>query len=282
MDRTEEGDLRLLNRDGELSPGAQAPLDLEASLSALRWMMVSRAYDHRMIALQRQGKTGTFSPVHGQEASVLGPAFALDPHRDWLVPSYREFVGMFHHGYPMASLTATLMGKPAAGRIPDGVRVLPIQVALATQLSHATGLAWGLKLQQRDGVVLVYFGEGASSEGDFHEACNWAGVVKAPVIFWLQDNQWAISTPRRLQSAATNLAVRAQGYGFEGVTVDGNDLFACYQAATIAVAKARAGAGPTLIEAVTYRMGFHNTTDDPNQYRDPEEERLAGEGDPIA
>ena len=144
------------------------------------------------------------------------------------------------------------------------------------------GLAWGLKLQGKDGVVIVYFGDGASSEGDFHEACNLAGVVKAPVIFLLQNNGWAISTPREIQSATTDLASRAPGYGFPGVAVDGNDLLAMYAVTAAAVARARAGDGPTLVEARTYRMWAHTTADDPTRYQNPDVLKRWEKRDPIA
>ena len=142
-------------------------------------------------------------------------------------------------------------------------------------------LAWGMQLQQQDGVSVAYFGDGSSSEGDFHESCNLAGVLKAPVIFLLQNNQWAISTPREIQSAASDLAARAPGYGFPGISVDGNDLFAVYQATAEAVTRARAGKGPTLIECHTYRMWAHTTADDPSRYVDEKEEKRWGTRDPI-
>jgi pyruvate dehydrogenase E1 component alpha subunit len=205
----------------------------------------------------------------------------LQPERDWIVPQYRETVAYVHHGYPLERITANYLGKPLSGRIPDGVNLLPTQVALAAQLQHATGLAWGLKLQKKPGIVMTYIGDGGSSEGDFHEALNLAGVVKAPIVFFLQNNQWAISTPRRLQSAAPSFSTRAPGYGFPGVEVDGNDVLAVYAASADAVERARAGEGPTLIEAVTYRMSFHNTTDDPSRYRDTAEYEEAKGRDPI-
>jgi pyruvate dehydrogenase E1 component alpha subunit len=166
--------------------------------------------------------------------------------------------------------------------MPDGVKLLPYQISLATQLPHAVGLAWGLRHQGLDGVVCVYFGDGASSEGDFHEACNLAGLRRAPVIFFLQNNGWAISTPVSRQTAAASFAARALGYGFPGELVDGNDLFAVYESACRAVARARAGEGPTLIEARTYRMGPHNTADDPTRYVDPAELEAHRALDPIA
>ena len=163
-----------------------------------------------------------------------------------------------------------------------GVNVLPYQISLAAQIPHAVGLAWGLRHQGSDAVVCVYFGDGASSEGDAHEAMNLAGVRRAPVIFVLKNNGWAISTPVRKQTAAASFAARAAGYGMAGELVDGNDLFAMHDASARAVARARAGAGPTLIEARTYRMGPHNTSDDPTRYVDPDELEERRATDPVA
>lgn len=272
----------ILQADGTLADGAQPRMDEEFLIEALRLMLLSRLYDERVIGLQRQGRFGVYSPGLGQEAAIVGSAMALDPARDWIVPQYRELMAVVHHGYPLEMITATYMGKTTeATRIPDGVNVLPTQVALAAQLPQAAGLAWGLMLLGKDAVVMAYIGEGGSSEGDFHEALNLAGVRRCPLVFFMQNNQWAISTPRRLQSAAPSFAARAEGYGFPGVQVDGNDVLAVYEASVAAVQRARAGEGPTLIEAVTYRMGFHNTTDNPSRYEDPEEREAARRRDPI-
>ncbi|MBV9414713.1 MAG: pyruvate dehydrogenase (acetyl-transferring) E1 component subunit alpha [Solirubrobacterales bacterium] len=243
-------------------------------------MLLSRRVDERAFNLQRQGRLGVFSPVNGQEASVIGSAFALDPTRDWVVPQYRELPAMLHHGYSLERFLLYCMGNPEGNRMPDGVNLLPIQISLATQLPHAVGLAWGLRHQGRDGVVCVYFGDGASSEGDFHEACNLAGVQRAPVIFLLQNNRWAISTPVSKQTAGS-FAPRAAGYGFPGELVDGNDFFAVYEATARAVTRARTGEGPTLIESRTYRMGPHNTADDPTRYVDPAELEVHRALDPV-
>ncbi|MGY1915590.1 pyruvate dehydrogenase (acetyl-transferring) E1 component subunit alpha [Blastococcus sp. HT6-30] len=273
--------LEILSPDGTVRPGAEVPLSTEQVRDALRWMMLSRTVDVRAISLQRQGRMGTFSAVRGQEASVVGSSFALDPARDWIVPQYRELPGVVRHGFPLDGYLLYWMGNPAGGRVPDGVKVLPLQIALAAQLPHAVGLGWGLKLQGSDGVVTTYFGDGASSEGDTHEAMNLAGVTRAPVVFFLQNNGWAISTPRTKQTAASNFASRAEGYGFPGVIVDGNDLFAVYTAMQQAVERARRGEGPTLIESQTYRMGAHNTADDPTRYMEPVELSGWDERDPI-
>ena len=271
----------VLAPDGTRIAGVQSRMEEEFLLEALRWMMKSRLYDNRVIALQRQGQFGVFSPGIGQEASIIGSAMAVDPARDWMVPQYRELMATVHHGLPLEVISAQYLGKIGPARIPEGVKVLPTQVSIAAQLPHATGLAWGLRLRGEDAVVLTYVGEGGSSEGDFHEALNLAGVTKAPVIFFMQNNQWAISTSRRVQSAAPSFALRAAGYGFDGVEVDGNDVMAVYDVVVTAVEKARAGDGPTLIEAVTYRMSFHNTTDNPSRYQDPKEYQEAQLRDPI-
>jgi pyruvate dehydrogenase E1 component alpha subunit len=263
--------LRLLSPDGVLSDGHVPALQGEALLSAWRAMLFSRVCDERCFSLQRQGRLGVFSPVAGEEAAVIGSAWALDPARDWVVPQYRELPAMLRQGYRLEQALHYYRGNPTGSRMDDGVRMLPFQISLAAQVPHAVGLAWGLRHQGVDGVVLVYFGEGASSEGDVHEALNLGGVRRAPVVFVLKNNGWAISTPVSRQTAAASLAARAAGYGIAGELVDGNDLFAMHDACSRAVTRARAGEGPTLIEARTYRLGPHNTADDPTRYVDPVE-----------
>lgn len=260
----EDEPFRLLDPDGKT--GSESPMNDAATIDALHWMLLTRTFDDRATSLQRQGRFGTFSSVRGQEASVVGAASALDPGRDWIVPQYRELPAILRHGIPLENFALYFMGHPKGCVIPDHVRVLPIQISLAAQLPQAVGLAWGLRHQGLDGVVTTFFGDGASSEGDFHEALNLAGVTKAPVIFFLQNNGWAISTPRRKQSAARLLADRASGYGVHGAYVDGNDLFAVNAVTSAAVERARSGDGPTLIESLTWRAAAHNTADDPSRY----------------
>lgn len=273
--------LQLLDPEGVLVDTAQSRLSDVQALEGLRLMMLSRAADRRAISLQRQGRLGTVAPVIGQEAAVVGSAMALDPARDWIVPQYRELPALLHHGYPLTRFFLYLKGNAAGAAVPEGVRMLPIQIALGVQIPHAVGIGWGLRLRGMDGVVTCYFGDGASSEGDFHEACNLAGLIKAPVIFFLSDNGWAISTPRRIQTAGATFAERAPTYGFPGVIVDGNDLLAVHAVTRQAVARARAGEGPTLIEARTYRIGPHTTADDPTRYVDPTELEAWKARDPI-
>jgi pyruvate dehydrogenase E1 component alpha subunit len=273
--------LRLLSPDGMLADGHVPGLTGEELLDAWRMMLRSRTIDERCFSLQRQGRLGTFSPVAGEEAAVVGSAWALDPARDWIVPQYRELPAMLRQGYRLEQALHYYRGNPAGSRMDEGVRMLPYQISLAAQIPHAVGLAWGLRHQGSDAVVTVYFGDGASSEGDAHEALNLAGVRRAPVVFVLKNNGWAISTPVRKQTAAASFAVRAAGYGIAGELVDGNDLFAMHDACSRAVARARGGEGPTLIEARTYRMGPHNTADDPTRYVDAVELEEQRALDPV-
>ncbi len=274
-----EAAFQLLDVDGTLH--GKSLMSAEQVIEALRLMLLSRALDERLTKLQRIGRVGLYGPVHGQEAAVIGSAMALDPPRDWIVPASREQPAMLRHGLPLVNMFAAYMGRIEDASIPAGVNLLPRQQAIGAQLPHAVGLAWALKLRRARGVVAVYLGEGASSEGDFHEACNLAGVMQVPLIFVLINNHYAISTPIYKQTAARSLASRAEGYGFPGITVDGNDLLAVYAASIEAVERGLAGAGPTLIECRTYRVGFHNTSDNPKEYREEAEVNAAIERDPI-
>lgn len=271
--------VEILAVDGTLN--GRSPMRPDQLVAALRIMLLSRAVDDRLIKLQRMGRVGIYGPVHGQEATVVGTALALDADRDWMVPASREHIAMVMHGLPLEKLFAAYMGNFDAATIPEGVHLLPRQQSIGAQLPQAVGLAWALKLRRTDGVAIVYFGEGASSEGDFHEASNLAGVMRVPLVMILINNQYAISTPLYKQTATTDLARRAEGYGFPGYAVDGNDLLAVYSATLDAVSRARSGEGPTLIECRTYRMGFHNTSDNPKEYRESAEVSEAERRDPI-
>lgn len=274
--------LQLLAPDGQLvRPDLPRPSD-DLVREALRLMQLSRAIDERCTTLHRQGRLGLYAPVLGQEAAVVGSHQAIDPAVDWLVPASREQPAMLRHGWPLDRLLASLLGRIEAARIPDDVRMLPRQQSIATQLPHAVGIAWASSIRGLPGVTLAYCGDGATSEGDFHEACNLAGVMNVPLVLVIINNQYAISTPVSRQTRAVRLADRARGYGFPGVAVDGNDLLAVHEVTREAVERARAGQGPTMIEAVTYRVGFHNTSDNPSLYRDPQEVAAATDLDPVA
>lgn len=269
---------RVVGPAGEpLHPDA-VPLAVAKAL--LRDMIFLRAFDERAVALQRQGRIGTYPPYRGMEACQAGAARALAPG-DWLLPTYRDHGAAMIHGLPVVEALAYWNGRVESYRAPEGVHVFPPAVPIATQIPHAAGIGWGLRLQRSQAAVLCFFGDGASSEGDFHEGINLAGVVRAPVVFFCQNNGYAISVPFRLQTAAATIAERAPGLGVRGERVDGNDALAVHLAVAEALARARAGEGPTLIEAVTYRQGPHTTSDDPGRYRDPEEMARSGLGDPI-
>lgn len=249
---------------------------------ALHLMLISRAFDDYCIKLQRLNRVGVYGPAMGQEAAIIGSAMALDPELDWMVPASREQAAWLRQGLPLTGLFAIYMGRLDNAAVPPGVKLMPRQQAIGAQIPQAAGLAWAQKIRGTGAAVMVYLGEGAASEGDFHEGANLAGVMGAPLVLVIINNQYAISTPARKQSAAEALSLRAAGYGYPGVTVDGNDLFAVHAAASAAVKRARAGNGPTLIECLTYRLSFHNTSDNPNVYRDPDEVTAAAQHDPIA
>lgn len=230
-------------------------------------MIRARVWSTRVFNLQRQGRAGTNAPVDGAEALFVAAVHALDPATDWFVPQYREPPALARFGEEvLRRYVLYVLGHPGGSHYPEGVRVYPTQISLAAQVPHAVGLAWGMKLQGVPGVVTAVIGDGATSEGDFYEATNLAGVLKAPVIFLVNNNHWAISTPLSKQTAATTLAAKASGVGMPGVTVDGTDPVAVFEAVAEARALALDGGGPTMIEGVTYRLGPHTTADDPSRY----------------
>jgi pyruvate dehydrogenase E1 component alpha subunit len=264
------------NLDSDLDPGLTA----EEGRACYRAMLRARRLDERMLKLQRQGRMGTFAPCHGQEAAQIGTVFPLQSG-DWLVPSYREPGAMLWVGWPMDQYLQYWNGSWEGGRVPEGVTGLPVAVPVGSQPLHAVGLAYGMKYRRRENLALVYFGDGASSEGDALEAMNFAGVWQAPVVFVCQNNQYAISTPRAMQTNAQTIAQKAVAFGFPGVQVDGNDILAVIVAAREAADRARRGEGPTLIEAETYRLSLHTTADDPTKYRSQEEVQEWEKRDPL-
>jgi pyruvate dehydrogenase E1 component alpha subunit len=245
-----------------------ADVDRDLALKLYEDMVLLRTFDERAINLQRQGRIGTFPPSLGQEAAEIGSAHAIRSS-DWLVPSYRDHGALHVHGVPLENVLLFAMGRTAS--LSAAVRALPTSIPIATQLLHAVGLGMAARRLGRDDIAITYFGDGGTSEGDFHEALNFAGVFRAPVIFFCQNNGWAISVPRVRQTAAETLAQKAVAYGIRGVRVDGNDALAVYRVVSEAADRARRGDGPTLIEAETYRMGPHTTADDPTRYRPAEE-----------
>jgi pyruvate dehydrogenase E1 component alpha subunit len=272
--------LSILTADGKLDQALEPQLP-EADLRGLyRTMLASRRLDERCLQLQRQGRLGTYGPSKGQEAASLGAAYVLKPE-DWLVPSFRETAGLLWRGWPMQNILLWWGGYEAGNRVPEGINDLPMCVPVASQCQYGMGVAWGCKLRGEGRVCVTFCGDGGTSEGDFHEALNFAGVYSLPLVMLVQNNHWAISLPRSCQTASQTIAQKAIAYGIDGVQVDGNDLLAVIVAAREAVEKACTGGGPTLIEAVTYRLSMHTTADDPKKYRKDEEVSLWEPRDPL-
>ncbi len=233
-------------------------------------MILARTFNQRALSLQREGRIGTYASILGQEASQIGSALAFEGE-DWLFPSFRESGVFIAKGYPMWMLYRYWAGDERGMKAPPGINIFPMSVPVGTHIPHATGAAWAMKLKGHRKASGVYFGDGGSSKGDFHEGLNFAGVFKVPAVFICQNNQWAISVPRKRQTAAGTIAQKAYAYGFEGIQVDGNDITAVYRATKDAVDKAKRGEGPTLIECFTYRLDDHTTSDDASRYRSKEE-----------
>jgi len=272
--------LSILDSDGTLDSALEPKLSADDLKSLYRSMLLGRRLDERMVRLQRQGRIGTFAPIKGQEASQLGSVFTLR-RQDWMVPSFRETAAMVWRGWPIEKLLLFYAGYIEGGSPAPDQHDLPVTIPVATQLPHAVGLAYAAQYRGDDVVVMVFFGDGATSEGDFHEALNIAGVWHVPVVFVCQNNQWAISVPLKKQTHSRTIAQKALAYGLPGIQVDGNDVLAVYAAAREAVERARQGKGPTLIECVTYRLGMHTTADDPSKYRSEEEVRAWERKDPL-
>jgi pyruvate dehydrogenase E1 component alpha subunit len=265
-----ERDLRRVIGDGEVVPDGEVEGLSETDLIELfRWMVTLRTYDERSLVFHRQGRIGTYAIFWNHEAMQAGSIYAL-ARDDWIFPSYRESAIGLLRGMPASTVLSWWRGHPAGWWNPLDYNVASICVPIGTHVPHAAGLAWGKKLKGEPTVAIAYFGDGATSEGSFHEGANFAGVMRAPVILFCNNNQWAISTPVSAQTAAETLADKAVGYGMPGVRVDGGDVLAVYEATRDAVARARSGEGPTFIEAVTYRTAPHATADDPRAYIDLE------------
>src|SRR5881409_1181077 len=265
-----ERDLRRVIGDGETIPDGEVEGLSETDLLELhRWLVLLRTYDQRSLVYHRQGRIGTYAIFWGHEGMQVGSTYALE-REDWIFPSYRESAIGLLRGLPASTILSWWRGHPAGWWNPADWNVASICVPIATHVPHAAGLAWGKKLRRESTVAIAYFGDGATSEGAFHEGANFAAVTQAPLILFCNNNQWAISTPLSAQTRAETLADKAVGYGMPGVRVDGGDVLAVYEATREAVERARSGGGPTLIEAVTYRAAPHATADDPTAYIDME------------
>lgn len=271
---------QILKPDGTLHPDVKPPISDQETLQLYQKMVFIRLADQKALMLQRQGRMGTYAPIWGQEACQVGSAYILQGG-DWVFPAFRELGATLMMGIPLKTIYLYWMGNEEGSRAPEGVNVAPVSIPVGTHPLHAVGVAWAAKIRGDKIVTISYFGDGATSKGDFHEAMNLAGVFKTPSIFFCQNNQFAISVPRKIQTASETIAQKAIAYGVDGIQVDGNDLFAVSTATKEAIGKARSGGGSTLIEAVTYRFGPHTTADDPTKYRREDEIEPWKQLDPL-
>ncbi len=272
--------LSILDEKGEADTSLMPSLP-DADIKRMYELVIFlRTFDHYALELQREGRLGTYAGILGQEASQVGSALAVGK-KDWVFPSFRESGVYLAVGYPPHLLLQYWAGDERGLRTPEELNIFPVSIAVGTHVPHAVGAAMAAKYKKDEIAIVAYFGDGGTSKGDFHEGLNMAGVFNLPVVFVCQNNQWAISVPRDRQSASKTLAQKASAYGFEGIQVDGNDMFAVYSSTKDALEKARKGGGPTLIECFTYRMGDHTTADDAARYRSPEEVENWKAKDPL-
>lgn len=269
---------QVISSDGSYDSDRVPDLDDEQFRDLYRWMILQRVFDDRATKLQRRGRLGTYASGRGQEASIIGGAFAL-AEDDWIFPYGREAGALLMHGLSMRDLLLYWRGVEDASRM-EGANVFGLAISIGSHIPVVTGAAWSMKLDGSDTVAFANLGDGATSTGAFHEGVNFAGVLDAPAIFFCQNNQYAISVPFEKQTAADAIAQRAPGYGIDGIRVDGNDVLAVYSA--VATARERALEGtPVLVESVTYRRAAHTTSDDPGRYRSEDEQKEWQERDPI-
>lgn len=269
----------LINPDGSVLD--RLPVTVEEMKSLYADMVEARVFDTKSIAMQRQGRLATYAPFRGQEAAQIGTAAALRDD-DWVAGTYRDAALNWRAGYPWELLILGRTGDERGGEVPQGINVMPPSITVGGHMIHAVGLAWAEKLNGSDRIALTSFGDGATSEGDFHEAMNFAAVYETPTVFLCQNNGYAISYPTSEQTRSDSIAIKAAAYGMPGIQVDGNDVVAVLVAVREAASLARSGAGPSLIEAVTYRLGPHTTADDPGRYRAESEDEEWVEKDPLA
>jgi len=280
LDTGDIEDLQILNAEGDVDSKLDPKLPPQELKKIHRAMVLSRKLDQRMLTMQRQGQMGTFAPGIGQEATQIGQVYPLTKE-DWFCPSYRSFGAQMWRGWPIDQLLLLWDGFHEGFAPPEGVNDLPFCIVIGSHVPTATGIAMGMRIRKHLGCAMVNFGDGASSQGIVNESLNFAAVYKAPVVFLLENNGWAISMPATKQVATETYAVRGIGFGIPSMRVDGNDVLAVLVAAQRACERARGGEGPTLIEALTYRMSVHTTADDPKVYRDDAEVKEWERRDPI-
>ena len=272
--------LQVLDENGSCDEALMPKLSNDEIKNLYEMLVLTRVFDQKAFNMQRQGRLGTYIQFKGQEACQVGSAMALED-KDFIFPMYRNSALLIARKHPLVQVFQYWGGDERGSISPQNVNNFPIAIPVGTQTVHAAGAAFAAKLQGKKQVSAVYFGDGATSKGDFHEAMNFAGVFQVPAVFICENNQYAISVPRAKQTHSETIAQKAIAYGIEGIQVDGMDVFAVYKAAKDAVDKARSGKGPTLIECYTYRMADHSTSDDASKYRTKEELELWAKKDPI-
>lgn len=273
--------LQILDKDGKADKSLDPNLPKETLDKMYRLMVLARIWDRKNVALQRTGRMFTYAPVEGQEAIVVGSGLAISKD-EWVFPTYRETFLYHIRGAPLDRVNLGWMGYEDGLKLDKKMNSFPLAIPIGTQLVHAVGAAYALRMQKSNSVCLAYGVDGSSSEGDFHDALNFAGVWNTPNVFLISNNGWAISVRRKMQTHSETIAQKALAYGINGLQVDGNDILAVHKAVKDAVAFAKSPkGGPTLIEAVTYRMGPHTTADDPKKYRNEEEVAYWKDRDPI-
>ncbi|MDD4645030.1 MAG: pyruvate dehydrogenase (acetyl-transferring) E1 component subunit alpha [Bacteroidales bacterium] len=281
FDVTKSKMFRIMDDDGRILSDKYMPvIDDKQLVKAYHDMLFARTADHMTVSYQRQGRIFTYPPNFGQEA-IHGATAQVMRYDDWLVPAFREMGAWLAKGATLKDIFLYFMGYEEGNSWPQANHLLPISVPIASQLQHAAGIGYAIKFKKLDEVVFAFVGDGGTSEGDFHEALNFAAVWKVPVVFVVQNNQFAISVPFRMQTASKGIAIKSQAYGMPGIQVDGNDFLAMLLTMQEASEFSRTGNGPVLIEAVTYRKGAHTTSDDPSKYRSKEEEEIWEKKDPI-
>ncbi len=273
--------LQILDTNGKVINDKLEPeISKEQLLKMYKTMVLGRVTDEKALQFQRQGRMLTYAPNQGQEAAQIG-SIAATRDQDWLVLAFRELNAMLYKGVTLEQSFLYWYGNEMGSKFNENVKVLPINVPIGSQINHAAGLAYAAKIRKLDELAIVYIGDGGTSHGEFHEGVNFAGVHDLPMIVVIQNNQYAISTPRHKATKAKTLAQKAIAYGIPGIQVDGNDVLAMYVATTEAKKRALNGEGPTLIEAVTYRMGPHTTSDNPKIYREDKEVEAWSKKDPL-
>ncbi len=272
--------VQILDKDGKVDEELEPKIAGDTLKKMYYHMVLQRKWDRKNMALQRTGRIFTYAPCEGQEGVQIGAMMATEA-QDWVFPTYRESYLYHLRGVPLWKINLTWRGMEDGLKLDPKLRMWPAAIPIGTQLPYGAGAGYTIKMRGEKAAVLVFGGDAATSEGEFHDALNFSGVFETPCVFLISNNGWAISTPRKLQTKAETIAQKALAYGFQGLQIDGNDILAVYKYVKEALERARSGKGPFLIEAITYRMGPHTTADDPKRYRSDDEVAYWRERDPI-